>query len=174
MSTTGVVVLGTEDLLAKLTRMTPAVRNQLILGMQASTIKLQGYVVANKLSGDPLKRRSGDLSNATQQDVEATEDNVIGKVTNNMAYAHVHEDGGIFQIPAHMMRWSHAVTKLWGNENAKRKVLKVRGTAEVKAHTATYPQRAFMRPSYEALKDWITQTLRDSATAGIKQASSGQ
>ena len=165
-------ILGTEDLYNRLGRMTPAIRDHLVLGMNNATIRLQSYIVENKLSGDPLHRRSGHLSAATQQDVQADEDAVIGRVSNNMDYAAVHENGGTFMVPEHIVRWSKATMRARGYDVKNMKAgMSVEGM--VRAHTATYPQRAFMRPSYDDLKDWITDTLRQATEDGIQAGASG-
>ena len=172
MSETSVTILGIDELNNRLGRMTPAIRDSLVLGMNESTIRLQAYIVNEKLSGDPLHRRSGHLSNATQQDVLANEDSVVGRVSNNMAYAHVHEEGGTFWIPEHTVRWGKSVMRMRGYDTSKMtKGMAVEGT--VRGHNATYPQRAFMKPSYEALREWIVERLKVATQDGMEQGASG-
>lgn len=162
-------ILGLDQLLAQMTSFTPAIHDELVLGMNDATILLQSYIVASKLSGDPLHRRSGDLSNATQQDVISDADSVTGRVSNNMSYAIVHEEGGTFEVPEHMVRYDRARMKAWGynvSKMTKDMVVEVL----VRRHTATYPQRAFMKPSYAEKHEEIVQILRASVLAGLQDA----
>ena len=173
-------ILGVDELLAQLMAMTPAVRNELVVGMNEATIRLQGYIVSEKLSGDPLHRRSGHLSDSIQQDVESQPEAVTGRVSTNLDYARVHEDGGEFWIPEHYRLRKNSDLRKLGAINARTFHALMAFAPEqaggmVRGHYATYPQRAFMVPSYQALKNGITQTLRDHTLAGLNAgAASGQ
>jgi phage gpG-like protein len=61
--------------------------------MEQASMYLQNYIQRNKLSGNPLKRRTGNLANQMNYNVTETGDNVIGRVGNRMVYAAMHETG---------------------------------------------------------------------------------
>jgi phage gpG-like protein len=100
-------------------------------------IDLQSYIVMQKLQGQVLYHRSGHLGKSIiyeqKQDSEG-EHGIVG-VAKEAPYGRIHEFGGTFSIPTHLAHW-------------------VRGPAHgqirtpswtVKAHSATFPERSFMR-----------------------------
>ena len=63
--------------------------------------ELASYIIAEKLSGQVLKRRSGRLSRSVHGYTDAQADSVSGGAAagRNVPYARIHEFGGM--IPAH-------------------------------------------------------------------------
>lgn len=96
-------------------------------------IRLQKYIKDEKLAGQVLHRRSGKLASSVIQRVETsgTQIAAIVQAGSLAPYAGVHEYGGVFTVPEHM-----SVSR--------------RGKAfSVRAHSATFPERSYMRTSLE-------------------------
>jgi len=55
---------------------------------------LRDYVIADKLSGNPLKVRSGRLRDSITSDVIATDDQATGVIATDVIYARIQEFGG--------------------------------------------------------------------------------
>lgn len=142
MSALAISIIGGDKLVAKLrtgaTTLTEALRQE----MANQMARAADWSRANRLSGDPLHRRSGQLSQSLTADADIDGTVVRGILGSPMPYAHVHERGGIFSIP------SHSAVSRRGN------------TFEVAAHSARYPQRAFLKPALVASRDQILQGLR--------------
>jgi phage gpG-like protein len=131
-------------------------------------IFLQSYVRSQKLSGDPLHRRTGNLSaSINYTPVKTTGHSVESSVGTNLAYGRVHELGGTFNIPAYM----HPGRK--AGADIREAGIKVKNASSfryapflVRAHTATYPKRAFLAPSLQENK----AVFEDEMNAAVKEA----
>lgn len=97
----------------------------MILALRQSVEAVRAMATEN-VSGKVLNVRTGTLRERITAMVE--ESSLRGIVGNSVKYAAVHEFGGTFQIPAHPRR-----TKT--------------GSTIVRAHDATYPERAWLRPA---------------------------
>lgn len=122
---------------------------------------------ANRLSGDPLNRRTGRLSRSVAPFARTDGTRVEGGLSSNVPYAHVHELGGTFQIPAYTRR--PARTKTAGGRFRKRTEEQQTSSITVKAHTATFPQRAFLKPALEANRTQILEGLRMSILRAVQK-----
>ena len=137
-------ILGTKAVLEGMRRRTRRVQGAVMEAMQRIVIGLESHIVKDKLSGQVLHRRSGVLSGAVHSVVgTGAGGEIIGKVMvgNQARYGWVHEYGGTFTIPAHTRR----ITHFFGYKFPKGQ--QARELAQVRAHTATYPERSFMRSS---------------------------
>lgn len=96
-------------------------------------VRLQNYIVTQKLRGPVLHYRTGNLARSVTQRVEQQGNQIsaIVQAGGLAPYAGVHEYGGTFTIPEHMSA-SRLGTKFL-----------------VRQHTATYPERSYMRTSLE-------------------------
>jgi len=116
-------------------------------------IELQNYIRTEKLvGGNPLHQRSGNLSRSIQYQVVQESDGVHGKVGVDgtaSSYGRVHEYGGNFNIREHI------ATSRKGNPY------------DVRAHSATYPQRSFLRSSLSENKDNIVEALQRAVNEAI-------
>lgn len=128
--------------------------------MLAQMARAADWSRSNRLSGDPLNRRTGRLSRSVTPFANSDGSRVQGGLSSNVPYAHVHEKGGTFQIPAYTRR--PARTKTAGGRFKKRTEEQQVSSIQVKAHTATFPQRAFLRPALEANREQILEGLRAS------------
>lgn len=93
------VVTGEKNVIARLERVTPNVRQAVTSRLLRISIDLQSYVVKNKLSGQLLRRRTGTLAASIQHKVVSTSASitaVVGSRINEakpLKYAGIHEDG---------------------------------------------------------------------------------
>lgn len=157
-------VLGTvygDDKVEARIRATPAfLRAALVKAMRTQWLALQTYIVRSKLSGQVLKRRTGNLASSINVGgpMTATEfldlgSQLIGRVGTRVWYGAVHEYGGSFRIKAHQ----RTITQAFG-----RPISPI--TVSVREYTAHFPERSFLR---SGLRDRGTQ-IRDAIAASVK------
>lgn len=148
----GLEVTGDTALLAKLDATTGKVRAAAKTSLDLWATELAGYIKAEKLSGNPLHRRSGALSRSVYPDKRETADAVSGgaRAGLDVPYAKIHEYGGL--IPAHQV-----VAR-----NAKALAFTVGGTLRfaksVQIPAVQMPERSYMRSA-----------LREQAPEGIAE-----
>ncbi|HLI84787.1 MAG TPA: hypothetical protein VKV17_12770 [Bryobacteraceae bacterium] len=122
--------------------------------MFRAVIELQSYIRANKLHGDPLHQRSGNLSRETltQPDPYRSGNTIIGTVGTSRAayYGKVHEDGGTYDIPEH-----------YSMSRKGRKFI-------VRPHQATFPQRSYLRSALAENVGHITEVVRGAVQEAIQ------
>ena len=146
-----VTVFGKTELIEHFNAMRPKLVAAMQNEMQTQMTRLADFIKANKLSGDPLHRRSGALSRSVQGTSSVNGTKVTGTIgSKGVKYARVHELGGTFDIPS----FERLQTVAFG-----RPMINPR-TVTVSAHTATYPQRAFLKPSLDQFAPQIQEALR--------------
>lgn len=109
-------------------------------------VEVRSTVMAN-LSGGVLEQRSGNLARSVSApNVTTSTGDITGLITQGKEapYGVVHEYGGTFTVREHLRR-----TK--------------KGMATVRSHSATYPERSFMRSALEAHKAEIIERLTEVA-----------
>ena len=122
-------------------------------------IRMQSHVKKTYLSGQPLKRRTGQLSESIHYRVDEQGLEVIGELfagPETRDYAGVHERGGTFTIPQH----TRLITMVWGRR------LRTPVEATVTAHKATFEERAFLRPT---LADFRERFKTDVVAKSVRQ-----
>ena len=127
---------------------------------------ITGYMIG----GHPLHQRSGNLIKALNvAPVKSTDKEISTTVGDNIAYAWVHEMGGTFNIPAHMRHISRTRARALGYDTSKLgKGYRIED-GMVKAHTATYPKRAFLAPALaDKAGDFVT--AMDAAVSEAAEA----
>lgn len=142
----------------------PALLDEMTSQMQQTA----DYSRATKLSGDPLKHRTGQLSRSITSSATLDGLKITGKIGSSAPYAHVHELGGVFLIPEHYRRTGFGskqqrITMLT-RSGSVRAAVKSMTRGMVRAHNATYPQRAFLKPSLMERRDDILAALRGRLT----------
>lgn len=161
-------IVGGDKLVAKLQRAQSSVPQAVLYEMQNQMARAADWSRANRLSGDPLNRRSGRLSRSITGSATLDGNTVVrGKLSSNVPYAYVHENGGTFNIKAYSRR--SARSKAPSGRFRKRTEEQQQATVQVAAHTATYPQRAFLRPSLETNREKIIQALYTAAVRAFNQ-----
>jgi phage gpG-like protein len=116
------------------------------------------YVRTSKLSGQVLKNRTGTLRRSIRPDAKFEGGEIVGKVGTNVSYARPHEFGGTFRVPSHTRMQSQAFG---------RAITPVR--VNVRAHSVTFPERAFLRPSLAEKREEVLAALRGEITAALKE-----
>jgi phage gpG-like protein len=153
-----VEITGTDAVVARLESMSDKIRQSLRDAMQQQWYALQSYVVTEKLSGDPLHRRTAFLASSINTDSTFTDDatSIVGRVGTKVIYGRVHEYGGTFTIPAHERR----VTSVFGHPVAG-------GVTTVRSHSATFPERSFLRSSMRDLSSQIREAMQQAVADAI-------
>lgn len=118
------------------------------------TIKLQGMVKSEKLSGQVLNVRTGNLRRSINQRVEDDPTlGPVGTVGTNERYAPPHELGfrGEAQIREHL----RTVKEAWG------RTLSEPVTVQVRSHTRqmNLPARSFLRSALDDLRPEVQPTI---------------
>lgn len=139
-------VLGEDKLAAKLTAAPDAFKRALKTAMYQAVIKIQASTKADYLSGQALNRRTNNLSGSIHFQVKEDGAAVSGKVGTNVVYGRVHELGGTVQVPSHS-----------------------RNGRPVAAHTAVYPKRAFLAPSYADNRSHIVELFKQAVNTAAKE-----
>lgn len=152
-------IIGSEQIAAKFDRMQAQAMPKLQERIAKVVIKLQSRVVANKLSGQVLRVRTGTLRRSIHSDVIATGNSVTGIVGTNMEYAAFHEYGfhGTENVKEHL----RTIKQAFG------KSLKSPKKITIHAHTrqVDYPEHSFLRSALADMRQEIMFDLAD----GVKE-----
>ncbi len=119
------------------------IRESLKRAMLRIVIGLQRYIVLNKLSGQVLHHRTGNLARAITYLVETNGSEVVGTVgvSRQAPYGKTHELGGDFNIPEHNRR------SVLGNIHT------------VRGYIMHVPERSFLRTSLRENNPSIREQL---------------
>ncbi|MDN7456593.1 hypothetical protein [Burkholderia cenocepacia] len=156
-------VKGESQVIARINRLVPNVRNALVQRVQRLVIALQVHVVADKLSGQVLNVRTGRLRRSVNQGVTTTDTTITGVVSTPVEYAPAHEYGfrGVVTVKEHLRQ----VTQAWG------KPLATPVTATVREHTMkmNLPEKSFLRSALADQRDEIMRGIREGAAEGAQK-----
>ena len=146
---------GREQVRSAIEQMIDSARDSIVNEMQAVTVDLTAVVKRDKLSGQVLRRVSGDLSRSVSPNTKVEGDKIIGTVGTNLFYGRVHEYGfnGRVMIPAHARNTKY-------------------GVQNVRAHERTMrlPERSFLRSSLKEMLPEIRERLAKSLVRGLNGA----
>jgi phage gpG-like protein len=145
-------ITGDDRVIARLEKVGPSIRQALHDAMRAQVFRIQHAVVTEKLSGDPLHRRTAVLATSINSTVEDRGSEIVGRVGTKVRYGEVHEYGGTFEIPEHERR----------TKDGK--------TTTVRAHTATYPERSFLRSVLSELRPSVVESIRATIARAAMEA----
>ncbi len=126
--------------------------------MLQEMIALRDVVVEEKLSGQVLKNKTGNLRNAQHESVESDENSIRGFVSTDpsaSAYGYVHEYGGTFDVKAYMRKTSHSM-QVW-----------------VRQHSVTFPERSFLRSTLNEMAPEIVEGLQNAANEWVARKNQG-
>lgn len=151
-------VTGADRVVVRLQSLPDRLRSALKDSMQRQLFRLQAAVVTGKLSGDPLHRRTGNLASSINQRLTDDGTSIVGQVGTKVRYGAVHENGGTFQIPSH----ERTITQVFGHAVTPHAVT-------VRAHSATFPQRSFLRSSLRDLRSSILDALNADVASAAKE-----
>lgn len=147
-----IITIGGEQLIARLDTYKSNVLESVERTMLRIVIGLQRYVILNKLEGDPLHHRTGNLERNVVYEVEVDRSVITGTVgvARGAPYGKVHEYGGTVNIQEQIR------TSKLGNQYS------------VRAHTANYPKRSFLRTSLNENEAQIAEKLQQAVNEAIK------
>lgn len=143
-------VFGKDQAVGRFTAVVTKLPAAVLQTMKSEMVRVADWARANKLSGDPLHRRSGDLSRSVTGDASMSGRQITGITgTKGIPYAGIHEYGAVFD----------------------RQITMVFGRPVKSPITATfhYPERAFMRPSATANVDHVRDALRATAVGVLNE-----
>lgn len=149
----GLQITGDTALLAKLEATTGKVVAAAKTSLDMWATELAGYIRSDKLSGDPLNRRSGRLSQSVHPIQASDTSSSISAGAGGGAgvpYAKIHEYGGL--IPAHVVAVKNAQALCFSVGGLKR------FAKAVQIPDVQMPERSYMRSA-----------LREQAPEGIAE-----
>ena len=157
------VLVGSDKVEARFRTLSQRARDALTDAMKRQWFSLQAHVVSEKLSGQVLRRLTGNLAssinvggaNSASQFTE-TPAEIVGQVGTKVIYGAIHEDGGTVNVQAH----TRNITQVFGRPVTPTEVF-------VRAHTATYPQRSFLRSSIRDLASEIRADIEQSVRKAV-------
>ncbi|PFH29141.1 HK97 gp10 family phage protein [Burkholderia sp. JKS000303] len=156
-------VKGQSEVIARVGRIAPNMRNALVQRVQRLVIALQTLVVTDKLSGQVLNVRTGRLRRSVNQAVTTTDTSITGVVSTPVEYAPPLEYGfqGVVTVKEHLRQ----VTMAWG------KPLKEPVTATVREHTMAMNilPHSFLRSALKEQRDEILNGIREAAAEGAQK-----
>jgi phage gpG-like protein len=151
-------LIGDTELIARMGQMYPNAQRGLLAAVTRLATQLQRHVMQDKLSGQVLRVRTGTLRRSINQRVEQSGDSTTGTVGTNIKYARAHEYGGAVMVPAHQRR----MTMVFGRPVQERMI-------NVRAHTATYPERSFLRSALKDMEAQIKSGMEKALVEAVKK-----
>ena len=156
-----VTLEGGEALTARLNGLPDKVHTALLAKIGQLTLMLENYVKTQKLSGQVLNVRSGDLRRSINSDVRDAASLIVGRVfsAGDVKYARIHEYGG--QTRAHIIEAVNgkALHFVVGGKDVFVKRINHPGSK--------MPERSFLRSSLAENRDAIEQGIRDAVDGAI-------
>lgn len=154
--------IGGDVLAAVLRSYSDKVQTSIVQSVGRSALRLQREVMQNRLSGQVLNVRTGNLRRSIHQRVTNTGGAVIGEVNTNVRYGAAHEYGfaGTVNVKASLRQ----VRQAFGRP------LKSPRYVQVRAHSRNVklPERSFLRTALRDLKPEIEADLRNSVKGALR------
>lgn len=141
-----ITITGADKLLRRLRSGAANAAEALRQEMEAQMSRAADWSRANKLSGSPLHRRTGQLSRSLVARATVNGQSIKGSLGSSVPYGKVHERGGTWRMREH--------TRMSRKGN----------TYTVRAHDAHFPKRAFAKPALLANRQRIVNALRQRIT----------
>jgi phage gpG-like protein len=158
-----ITVIGDKELIARFSAMPSKLHAALLRKVYELALKLEAHVKNDKLSGQVLNHKSGNLWRSIQNHVTDGSTSVTGKVysAGDVKYAAIHEFGG--HIPSHVIEAKNAksLAFVMGGQ--------MRFFKQVNWPGATMPERSFLRSSLSDMKDDIVTGLKEAAQEAVKE-----
>lgn len=156
-----VSLVGDKELIAKLNAMPNKVKAFLYASVTKLAFKLEYKVKADKLSGQVLHVRTGNLRASIYNEVTQDTTSVTGRVAQagDVKYGAIHEFGG--QTPPHEIVpvKAQALAFMW---NGKQMFLK-----HVNHPGSKIPERSYLRSSLSDMRDEITEGMTEAVRRGV-------
>jgi phage gpG-like protein len=155
-----------ERVAASLREKGPRIVQAVMRKMDGLMIELQGKIVGEKLQGQVLQHRTGKLAGSIRA-IPAVQEgsSIVGTVEGAGGpafYGRIHEYGGVVEIPEYQRRITGGA-KAAINAKLSSRTGTTPGT--VRAHSANFPERSFMRSSLAEFR----QRLFEGLTASVHE-----
>lgn len=153
-------VRGSDQVGLKLDRFPETVREKLRAAIREATGRVQATVMNDKLSGQVLNVRTGNLKSNINVAMTESAAGIFGTVGTNVPYGRIHEYGfaGALPVAQHVrmqtMVFGRAVTPF-----------SVAVTAHQRA--VTYPERSFLRTALKDNADTVLTILRRAVKEAV-------
>lgn len=154
--------IGGDVLAAVLRSYGGKVQTAIVQSVGRSALRLQREVMQNRLSGQVLNVRTGNLRRSIHQRVTNTGSAVIGEVNTNVRYGRAHEYG--FAGTANVKASLRQVRQAFGRP------LKSPRYVQVRAHSRNVklPERSFLRSALRDMKPMIETDLQKSIEGALR------
>lgn len=156
------VTVDDSKLIQQLDAMPQKIATALYRTIFTLALKLQRHVIVDKLQGQVLKHRSGNLQRSIQNDVTQSPHSVIGRVfsSGDVKYAAIHEFGG--RTPPHVI--------LPKNGDALKFMMngKTVFAKKVNHPGSVMPERSFMRSSLRDMRPEIIDSIERAVSEATK------
>lgn len=158
-----------QDVQQALVARGPRLFANLVLKINSLSLRLQSIIVG-KLSGTVLNIRTGKLAGSVRVEPAKMEgDTLVGGVEaagGPAWYGRIHEYGGTFQVREYIRRTGlnarGEIIRLISKSGAVRQQVASIQRGVVRAHSATFPERSFMRTSVEEFTPTIQSEIADT------------
>ena len=154
--------IGGDVLAAVLRSYGDKVQTAIVQSVGRSALRLQREVMQNRLSGQVLNVRTGNLRRSIHQRVTNTGGAVIGEVNTNVRYGKAHEYGfaGTVNVKASLRQ----VRQAFGRP------LKSPRYVQVRAHSRNVrlPERSFLRSALRDMRPMIEADLQKSIEGALQ------
>ena len=167
---------GDREYIAKVSSGNGKVAGALRRAISVLAVDLQAHIVRDKLSGQVLKRVSGDLSRSVS--IRYEDGGMTAVVGANVPYAAKHEYGfsGTESVRAHVRRnreqMKSARRNALGNETRPSKAKGAgSGVTAVNAFSrqVNYPARSYMRTGLADMREQISNALTSAVVGAFKK-----
>lgn len=145
-------IVGAPEVVARLAGMAPRIHAAVKGSLDAWSAELAGYIRESKLSGDPLHRRSGNLSRSVvpyRKDSGTVLEGGAGAGAG-IPYAHIHEYGGTITA-----------------KNAPYLTFKTADGRWHKVKSVVMPERSYMRSSFHEQSAQGVAEVREAVRVAV-------
>lgn len=152
-------IRGDTEIIARITRTADRIAGEIQRALNTVNTQLQRHIQSDKLSGQVLKSRTGNLKRSIVQIPATIETGAISGgvgLGSEAPYGLIHEFGGTLQIPEVTPRTARALH--WIGKSGE-EVFAMRA----RAHDVVMPERSFMRSSFAEFRDRIETQIRAAA-----------
>lgn len=154
--------IGGDVLAAVLRSYGGKVQTAIVQSIGRSALRLQSEVMDNRLSGQVLNIRTGNLHRSIHQQVTSSGGLVVGEVNTNVRYGVAHEYGftGTVNVKASMRQ----IRQAFGRP------LKSPRYVQIRAHSRNVklPERSFLRSALRDMKPDIEADLQKSIERALR------
>lgn len=155
-------IIGANQIKAKLDALGPKLQTELSKSVTKLCLELTRRIKQDKLSGQVLKVKSGQLRRSVTFKVKNTPAGPTGEVGTNLPYAKAHEFGfkGTVDIKSHL----RMVKQAWGKPITPTQV-----AVSPHQRKVNMPERSFMRTALKEMEENIRVEMIEAVKRSMKQ-----